>query len=206
LIGQILVLAKVPIPGRVKTRLCPPCTPAQAAAIAQAALDDTLDAVRTAQVARRIIAFDQESTVDDSEVIQQRGDGLAERIAHAFADTAERSNEPIVQIGMDTPQVTASLLEDAVRLLTTTDAVLGPAEDGGWWALGLRDATHADLLAPVPMSTSDTGQLTLEALAQAGLTVTQLPTLRDVDTMDDARAVAEMMRDSRFAGAVGEVR
>ena len=202
---QILVLAKVPIPGRVKTRLCPPCTPDQAAAIAEAALADTLDAARAADVPRRVIAFDQESTVDGFDVIQQHGDGLAERIAHAFADTSAQSNEPIVQIGMDTPQVTASLLEHAVRLLTTADAVLGSAEDGGWWALGLRNASHAALLLPVPMSTSDTGRLTLAALENAGLTVTQLPMLRDVDTMDDARAVAEITPGSRFAAAVAEV-
>jgi len=204
-VTQILVLAKVPIPGRVKTRLCPPCTPDQAAAIAEAALADTLDAARAADVPRRVIAFDQESTVDGFDVIQQHGDGLAERIAHAFADTSAQSNEPIVQIGMDTPQVTAALLEEAVRLLTTADAVLGSAEDGGWWALGLRNAAHAVLLLPVPMSTSDTGRLTLAALENAGLTVTQLPMLRDVDTMDDARAVAEITPGSRFAAAVAEV-
>jgi len=204
-VTQLLVLAKVPISGRVKTRLCPPCTPDQAAAIAEAALADTLDAVRAADVPRRVIAFDQESTVDGFDVIQQHGDGLAERIAHAFADTSAQSIEPIVQIGMDTPQVTASLLEDAVRLLTTADAVLGSAEDGGWWALGLRNAAHAALLLPVPMSTSDTGRLTLAALENAGLTVTQLPMLRDVDTMDDARAVAEITPGSRFAAAVAEV-
>lgn len=191
--GTILVLAKKPIPGRVKTRLCPPCTPEEAATIAAAALDDTLAAVR-AVPGNHVIALDEPSTVDGLSVIKQRGAGLAERIANAFADVGG----PILQIGMDTPQVTAELL----TLHYKADGVLGPAEDGGWWALGLRNHTHAELIRQVPMSTPDTGRLTLKALRGAGLTIDLLPTLRDVDSFDDAKAIAEQIPNSEFARAV----
>lgn len=193
--GTILVLAKTPIAGRVKTRLCPPCTPDQAAAIAAAALNDTVAAVRAVPAAH-VVAFDEPSTVDGFAVIRQRGKGLAERIANAFADVGG----PTVQIGMDTPQVTAGLLTDALH--HESDGVLGPAEDGGWWALGLRNHRHAELIRDVPMSTPDTGRLTLKALRGAGLTIGLLPTLRDVDTFEDAEKVAEEIPNSMFARAV----
>lgn len=201
--GQLLVLAKRPVPGRVKTRLCPPCTPEEAAGVAAAALADTMDAVRRTPAARRIVAFDgpAESTVD-LEVIRQRGDGLGERIAHAFADTADRNRDPIVQIGMDTPQVTPDLLTTALLLLTHNDAVLGLAEDGGWWALGLRDPHLASVLRDVPMSTSDTGRLTTAALERTGARIAYLPRLRDFDTITDAQIVAQTIPGSRFARAV----
>lgn len=193
--GTILVLAKKPIAGRVKTRLCPPCTPDEAATIAAAALHDTLDAVRAVPT-RHVLAYDHESTVDEFAVIRQRGAGLGDRIANAFADVGG----PILQIGMDTPQVTAQLLGDGLRM--NADGVLGPAVDGGWWALGLRDHRHAELIRDVPMSTPDTGRLTLKALRGAGLTIDLLPTLRDVDTFDAARKVAAEIPQSTFARTV----
>jgi hypothetical protein len=201
--GQLLVLAKRPIAGRVKTRLCPPCTPEEAAGVAAAALADTLDAVRRTPAKRRVVAFDgpTESTVD-LEAIRQRGDGLGERIANAFADAAARNPDPIVQLGMDTPQVTPELLTTALQLLTHHDAVLGLAEDGGWWALGLRDAQRASVLQEVPMSTSDTGRLTIAALERTGVRIAYLPCLRDVDTITDAQIVARSVPGSRFADAV----
>jgi glycosyltransferase A (GT-A) superfamily protein (DUF2064 family) len=108
---------------------------------------------------------------------------------------------------MDTPQVTAGLLADAAARLTAgrVDAVLGPADDGGWWALGLTDPAHAAVLPAVPMSTATTGSDTLAALRRRGLRVALLPTLRDVDTADDAYAVLPACPpDGRFAAAVAE--
>lgn len=200
--GQVLVLAKAPVAGRVKTRLCPPCTPADAAGIAAAALADTVDAaVRTAPV---VLAVDGDLPPPaGTVVVPQRGTGLAERIAAAFADAGPG---PTLQIGMDTPQAGPDLLGSCLAAVDgTVDAVLGPAEDGGWWALGLHDPAHAELLAGVPMSTPDTGRLTLAALRGAGLRVGLLPTLRDVDEWSDAVAVAGLAPHGRFAAAVAGV-
>ncbi|MEV6527963.1 DUF2064 domain-containing protein [Longispora sp. NPDC051575] len=191
---RITVIAKQPVPGRVKTRLCPPCSPEQAAALAAAALADTLTAVR-AVAADRTLLLDGEYPADGFDICHQRGDGLGERLANGFADRPG----PTLLIGMDTPQADPELLGAALAWLGQADAVLGAAEDGGWWALGLRDPAHGELLRDVPMSTPDTGRLTALALAGAGLRVLPLPVLRDVDTLADARAVATMAPGGWFA-------
>lgn len=200
--AQLLVIAKAPVPGRVKTRLCPPCTPQQAAAIARAALADTLDTVSASPARRRILVVDGDHPAPPGWAsVAQRGDGLGERLANAFADTA-LPGVPAVLVGMDTPQLTARLLASAVDALDTADAALGPADDGGWWILALRDPAHAAALTRVPMSTADTGALTLAALHGLGLRTARLAALRDVDTAADARAVAAGHPHGRFAEAV----
>lgn len=210
----VLVLAKAPEPGLVKTRLCPPLLPGQAADLAAAALLDTLDAaagmpggtavaVLTGDPARAARGQAVRAALRSVRVIAQRGDGLGARVAAAHADAAALlPGRPTLQIGMDTPQVTADLLAAAAAELAGTDAVLGLATDGGWWALGLRDPRHAALVAGVPTSRDDTGPRTLDALRAAGLRVHLLPTLSDVDTVDDARAVAAHAPGTRFAAAV----
>ena len=200
---QLLVIAKAPVPGRVKTRLCPPCQPAQAAQVAAAALADTLAAGRAAAFHTRTLLLDgHHRTPPGWRTLPQRGGGLGERLANGYRD-AHLPGHASLLIGMDTPQVTAELLEDGRRALATADAVLGLAEDGGWWALGLRDPVPALVLRDVPMSTPDTGALTLSALRDHGLRVALLPTLRDVDTAADAHAVAALCRPgSAFARAV----
>jgi CTP:molybdopterin cytidylyltransferase MocA len=135
------------------------------------------------------------------QVVPQRGDGFGDRLANAYADTA-LPGAATVLIGMDAPQVTIALLAEVAGGLSGADAVLAPATDGGWWALALRDPLHAAVLRAVPMSTSDTGALTMQALRRFGLSVATASTLRDVDTADDARAVADAQPHGRFAAAV----
>ncbi|WBB53577.1 DUF2064 domain-containing protein [Verrucosispora sp. WMMD573] len=203
---QVLVLAKAPTPGRVKTRLCPPCTPEQAARVAAAALADTLDTVTTAVAGSRVLVLDGDHPAPPGwATLPQRGDSLGDRLANAFAD-AHAPGIPAVLIGMDTPQLLVGHLDAAGELLAAAggpDAVLGPATDGGWWTLGLRDPDHATVLRTVATSTATTGRSTLAALRRRGLRVSLLPCLSDVDTAADARAVASWCPpDSRFARAV----
>jgi uncharacterized protein len=205
LAAQVIVIAKEPIPGRVKTRLSPPFPPADAAALAEAALTDTLDAVAGTPVARRLLVLDGvpgDWLPAGFDVIGQRGGDLDERLAAALADAYAAMPLPMVLIGMDTPQVTAGQLTDAVWSLTTgeADAVFGPAADGGFWLLGLRRPDRS-LVAGVPMSRPDTGRAQLERLAGAGLRIALAPRLADVDTFDDAELVAGQIPDSRFAAA-----
>ncbi|WP_182874522.1 TIGR04282 family arsenosugar biosynthesis glycosyltransferase [Microbispora sp. H10670] len=205
---QFIVIAKEPRPGRVKTRLTPPYTPRQAAALAEAALRDTLAAVAAAPAARRVLALLGEPgpwLPAGYDVVPQRGNGLAERLAHAFEDALAACPAPAVLIGMDTPQVTPGLLAEAGRLLGEHDVVVGPAADGGFWLLGQRGpdpAPLSGLLAGVPMSRSDTGALLLRRILEAGLRAALLPELTDVDTAADARAVAARAPSSRFAAAL----
>ena len=198
---QLLVLAKQPVPGQVKTRLCPPCTPVQAAAVAAASLADTLDVVDATPATGRTLAISgQYPSRPGWSVLPQRGDGLGERLAHAFGDCAPGG--PALLIGMDTPQVSVDRLAAVAAGLDRADAVLGPAEDGGWWALALRDPRRAAILPTVPMSTVDTCRWTVQALRAIGLTVACGPLLRDVDTAVDAWAVAADCPAGRFAAAV----
>ncbi len=201
----LIVLAKAPVPGRVKTRMCPPCTPAEAARVAGVALLDTLDAVVAVRGVRTVLALEGPPgpwVPSHVRVIDQRGREHAERISSAFSDVGG----PALLIGMDTPQVSTALLRSAVDTLARpgVDAVLGSAEDGGWWACGLRRPTP-DAFVGVPMSTPWTGLAQRRRLRSLGLKVAELPTLRDVDTFEDALAVAEMVPHTRFARTVDDV-
>ncbi|MGX9922620.1 TIGR04282 family arsenosugar biosynthesis glycosyltransferase [Streptomyces sp. NPDC002248] len=190
----LLVIAKEPRAGRVKTRLTPPFTPGQAAALAEASLTDTLHTVAATPATRRVLVLDGTPgpwLPPGFDVVPQCAGGLDERLAAAFAGCAG----PALLIGMDTPQVTPALLD--VRL-AEGEAVFGPALDGGFWALGLASPAP-ELLRGVPMSTATTGAVLRARLVAAGLRVRDLPPLRDVDTAADAHAVAGEAPGSRFA-------
>jgi rSAM/selenodomain-associated transferase 1 len=195
-----LVLAKAPVPGRVKTRLCPPLSPIEAAGVAEAALADTLDAVARCAADRLVVALDGAPgpwLPPGFEVIPQRGHGLDERLAAAWDDIAG----PGVQVGMDTPQLLPAHLDAALASLLDHDAALGLAPDGGWWAIALRRAEPSCFLG-VPMSTSSTGSAQRQRLLELGLSVATLPVLRDIDTVADLSAVAAAhgdLRTSRLA-------
>ncbi len=190
-------MAKAPVPGRVKTRLCPPCTPEQAAEVAEAALADTLDAVAGCGAAQRIIALDGEAgdwLPAGFHVVPQVAGSFDERLAAAW----DAAGGPGVQIGMDTPQVTPRLLDEALGALDDAASVLGPTVDGGWWAIGLRRPDPAVFLG-VPMSTGGTGVAQYGRLRSLSLDVALLPTLVDLDTVHDVPAVVAAAPGTRTA-------
>jgi rSAM/selenodomain-associated transferase 1 len=199
----LIVIAKAPVAGRVKTRLCPPCTPEQAADLARAALQDTLDVAARSSAGRRIVVLDGEPgpwLPAGFEVIAQRGDGFAERLAAAFVDVGEAA----FLVGMDTPQLTPALIDAGLNAVVRGDSAFGAALDGGYWGLGLRTPDPA-VFAGVPMSSSRTGAVQRAQLAMLGLRPAILPPLRDVDTFDDALAVADGAPETRFAHAVSAI-
>ena len=197
--AALVVMAKEPLPGRAKTRLCPPLAHAQAAALAEAALADTLAAVSWTPARRRVVVLDGAPGAwlpPGFEVIAQRGAGLAERLANATADVGEA----LVFVGMDTPQLTRALLCGALDSLAEPGigAVLGPTTDGGYWTIGLREPDPG-VFDGVPMSTGSTAAAQRARLDALGLRTTELGALRDVDTYEDAAAVAMLAPWSRFA-------
>jgi glycosyltransferase A (GT-A) superfamily protein (DUF2064 family) len=214
-------MAKEPVPGRVKTRLTPPLRPEQAAAVAAAALADTLAVVAAVTVRpgfadlRPVLVLDGAagpwlSTAGGwptLAVVPQAPGPFDARLAAAFDAAAfdAAAPGPALLIGMDTPQLSADLLAAACDALRGADAVFGPAADGGWWALGLA-RPGGELLLGVPTSRPDTGARQRARLAAAGLAVTALPALRDVDTIADAEAVARLAPASRFAAALRTAR
>lgn len=204
--AHVLVMAKAPTPGRVKTRLCPPLTFDQAAEVAEAALADTLQAVAASGAERKVVALDGPPgpwLPTGFQVIRQRAGSLDRRLAGAWRDV----RGPGLQIGMDTPQVTADLLD---RCLVATfepgvTASLGLAADGGWWAVGLSERWDEDAFSGVPMSTPFTGRTQLRRLIGMGHSVTRLPELDDVDEFEDACYVAGIAPGGSFARALREV-
>lgn len=204
--AHLIVVAKSPVPGRVKTRLCPPLTHRQAARVAEAALADTLRTVAATPASARTLVLDGAPgrwLPAGFTVLPQRGDGLAERLASAFDDAQAIGGGPLLLIGMDTPQLSSGQISEACASLSApnTDAVLGLATDGGWWALGLPRADPA-LLHGIPMSTSTTGAAQAKRLRDRGMRVTLLDELTDVDDWASATAVAATIPDSRFARSV----
>jgi uncharacterized protein len=201
----LLVIAKEPRPGWAKTRLTPPCTPAQAAALARASLLDTLEVVASTPAARRVLVFDGDSsglTPTGFDVIDQRGAGLGDRLAAAFHDVGA----PALLIGMDTPQITCEILRDATGALADegVDAVLGPALDGGYWTVGFsRPAPGA--FTGVPMSRPDTCAAQRVRLGALGLRIHEPTILRDLDTFDDAQALPHEAPHTRFARAFAAI-
>jgi glycosyltransferase A (GT-A) superfamily protein (DUF2064 family)/SAM-dependent methyltransferase len=211
----VLVVAKSPVAGDAKTRLGADVGLRVAADLASAALLDTLDACEQAfPPGRRLVALTGDlSRAERStelarrlavwDVFRQRGNGFGPRLANAHADAARLLHSPVVQIGMDTPQLTPSSLRSIAHHLEANecDAVLGIAVDGGWWALGLAHPRWARGLGGVPMSTSRTGAATHMMLSRSGARVVETEMLDDVDTAGDAEAVAREAPRTRFAQA-----
>ena len=204
---SMLVVAKAPEPGRVKTRLGRDIGMDAAAEVAAASLLDTLETcAATGADCHLSLAGDLDGAVRDGEL----GAALAGWTVHPqegatfgarLADAHSRVPGPVVQVGMDTPHLTTALLWHVATELATNDAVLGPAVDGGWWVLALRSPTSARSLHDVPMSTPTTYDDTRRALVGDGLDVALAATLRDIDTVADADAVAAQIGDGEFARA-----
>jgi glycosyltransferase A (GT-A) superfamily protein (DUF2064 family) len=203
----LLVVAKAPVPGLAKTRIARDVGDDAAADLAAAALLDTLDmsiasgmkvvVALTGNLDRAKRSEELQSVLGRLVVVPQVGESFGERLARAHLDADD--GHGVVQVGMDSPQLRTGDLREAVDRLADHPSVLGPAADGGWWLLGVRHGPDASALATVEMSTPATGQHTREVLP--GPTVL-IRTLRDVDTWADARTVATVIPDSRFAATV----
>lgn len=195
----IVVLAKSPQPGLVKTRLQPIFSPAEAAALASAAIRDTLDAALATGARRTVVAWDGPPVSwlpSAVSVVPQRGSSLDQRLEHVFQDVlGDAVDAPTVLVGMDTPQLTAG---DLCADWYGRDAVLGPSQDGGYWAIGFRRYMPG-VVVGVPMSTDRTSAVQLARLRAAGLDVQMLQVMRDVDEPDDAAQVAAAVPQTLFA-------
>jgi uncharacterized protein len=203
-VTTLLVIAKAPVAGRSKTRLCPPCTPEQAAELAEAALVDTLEAVLATDADRRVIVLDGEPgpwLPDGFEVVPQRAGGLADRLRGGFEDAGTGG----FLVGMDTPQVDVALLTAALAATAAHGSALGRTGDGGWWGIGLPGPEAAVVFDGVPMSSVFTGDFQAASMLRHGLRPAPLPLLRDVDTFTDAEIGAALTPDGRFAAGVRRV-
>lgn len=195
-----IVIAKLPVAGRVKTRLCPPLSAGCAAEIAEACLRDTLDAIRNTEGVSRRVAVLERFDVDppgwmaDFEIIDQTEGGLDRRLAAAFREVGE----PAVLVGMDTPQASPHEIGVAVRALDRASSTIGFALDGGFWIIGLHQSDDRVFL-DVPMSTPHTGEAQLARLRSLGHEPVIVDSMRDMDEIADLAYLCEAFPQTRAA-------
>jgi uncharacterized protein len=172
-------------------------------------LRDVLSRVRWLENSRPFLVFDGDASGfawSGLEVRRQRLGTLADRLAATVIDCGVPA-EPLLIIGMDSPEITTRLLGESLEQLATpdVDAVLGPTRDGGYWAIGMK-RPDPSVFHNVPMSTSRTFAAQLSALEARGLSTRLIPELSDVDVFSDALEVADRIPESSFAHAVEAVR
>jgi rSAM/selenodomain-associated transferase 1 len=189
--NTLLVVAKQPVPGGTKTRLCPPLSQAQAADLYACFLRDTLDLMRNVVNVQCMIGFLPEDAREyfrqlapDMELTCQYGASLGERLDHLLAETLASGSQKAVVMDSDSPTLPSEYISQAFALLEQADVVLGPTRDGGYYLIGLK-RPQPHLLRQVQMSTSHVLADTLALAKASHLAVSLLPTWYDIDTIDD---------------------
>ena len=187
----LVVVAKQPIPGQTKTRLCPPLTPIQAADLYECFLLDTLDTMRKVQGVQRVIGYLPEDAEDyfsqlapDMELVCQQGDSLGERLDNLISAALAGGSPRAVVMDSDSPTLPAAYVSLAFERLNGADVVLGPTMDGGYYLIGMK-LSQPNLLRQVKMSTAHVLADTLELAKASGVAVSLLPAWYDVDTLAD---------------------
>lgn len=197
----VTIMAKVPQAGAVKTRLCPPLEPQEAARLYDAFLRDKITQVRQLHGAQPTIAYTPDDSADffttlapDFVCIPQRGADLGERLINAFAACLATGCAGALAIDSDTPTLPAAFLQQAIADVTNPDIdlVLGPSDDGGYYLIGLR-TVYPELFVQMPWSTAAVREETLQRAAALGLKVALLPTWFDIDTYEDLQRLQAML-------------
>ncbi len=225
----LVVVAKPALVGQVKTRLCPPLTLSQAAALYECMMDDMVTKMEECQTADLWVAFSPKGEEyfrrtfgGRARLLPQRGNDLGERLHHVFVDFSNLGYREIVVTGGDSPTVPLSSIEQAYDLLDKNgcDLVLGPCRDGGYYLVGLKGPVEG-LFRQIPWSSAAVMEKTVERASELGLKLVQLPLAYDIDVGDDLKSLwkdfesspglregaqrtyaylARLFRDSRLAG------
>jgi len=198
------ILAKAPVAGAVKTRLVPPLTPAEAASVARACLLDTLRRGPAAVGAAWTLFLDgeadealrQRAEADVVRILPQGEGDLGMRLERAFARLRDEGAGRVVAIGADSPTLDPARLAEAFDALLAHDVVIGPAEDGGYYLIGL-SVDVGDFFRETPWSTGDVARVARERAAARGRSVATLPPWYDID---DAVTLRRAAREAASAG------
>jgi len=202
--SAVLVFAKLPKPGQVKTRLLGVLAPEQAAEVHRRCLEDTValvSRVPRCQKCLRVAARPDEAQElaralglhRGWRVEVQRGRDLGERLHEAFDSFLKRGYRKIIVVGTDTPWMGSKRITQALRLLKTADVVLGPTADGGYYLVGARRLIP-EMFHPIPWSTSRVFRMTLRALKKEGSSYRLLPRDFDLDRPEDLKRAAKLLR------------
>ena len=194
----LIIFAREPVPGLVKTRLARDVGEQVAAELYAAMLDDVLEKVAILEDVRLLVfwatkegEFPLFPAIPRLEMFEQQGADLGERMAHAFATAFDQGIGKCCIIGSDLPDLPLEFVRQAFLVLEeeTTDAVLGPCSDGGYYLVGMR-RLYSRLFEDVPWSTSTVFETSLERCREAQLNVGLLPEWHDIDTIEDLRRLA----------------
>lgn len=197
---MLVIMAKAPRPGVVKTRLAS-SLPVQAVhAFYRCLLDDTLELARSLGSVEVAIMC-PESDVNELTrlagngacVVAQKGEGLAAGLTSVFAHFAEDHQRRIIAFNSDSPHLPRSVLEDAFEMLATHDVVVGPTHDGGYYLVGAK-ASHPTLFAPDGMGTSSALETLLSRAGALALSVGFAEPFYDVDVPEDLTRLAAELR------------
>jgi rSAM/selenodomain-associated transferase 1 len=202
--SALVVFAKAPIPGQVKTRLCPPLTPDEAATLHGSFVLDTLERTKTAATKLKLpvdrylacspssahVFFKIMEERQQVKLLDQVGDDIGTRMHHAFETLFARGYRLVILVGIDVPSLPLDHYKQALTLLESNDVVVGPALDGGYFLIGLKRPAPG-LFKDMPWSTAQVLRRTEEKAAALALKTALLAPWRDVDTLDDLRALIE---------------
>ncbi|HEX8750187.1 MAG TPA: TIGR04282 family arsenosugar biosynthesis glycosyltransferase [Nitrospira sp.] len=202
--AALVIFAKAPIPGQVKTRLCPPLTHDEAATLHGSFVLDTLERTNVAVIKLKVpfdryLACTPSSTLvffkimeerQGVKLIDQEGQDLGERMHRAFEAFFLRGYRHVLIVGTDVPSLPLSYYQQALELLEKHDLVLGPALDGGYYLIGLNQSAPT-LFENMPWSTDQVLPLTRAKAESLGLRIALLPEWRDIDRVEDLRALIE---------------
>jgi rSAM/selenodomain-associated transferase 1 len=196
----LVIMAKAPRPGAVKTRLAASLSPAAVTGFYCCLLKDTLALARSlsdVEVALMCPETDvnelEQLAGGDASVVAQKGEGLAAGLTSVFAHFAENHQRRIIAFNSDSPHLPRPVLEDAFETLTRHDVVVGPTHDGGYYLVGAK-ASYPTLFAGDGMGTSSALQRLLARSRALELSVGFAPPFYDIDVADDLTRLAEELR------------
>lgn len=208
--NALVVMTKMPEPGRSKTRLVPPLTFEEACDVARALLIDQLSNVKKFNGARLFVAFTPDSARGFFENLApeafscfpQRGHSLGERMQHIFQQLFDGAFNNVILIGSDLPVIPLSFFEQAYASLeeAETDVVLGPSADGGYYLVGM-NRLISNIFEGIPWSSGDVLSRTIEKVASAGIKYRLLPIWSDIDTPQDLQHL-QLQRSFDAAGVM----
>ena len=209
--AALVIFAKAPIPGEVKTRLCPPLTPDEAATLHGSFVLDMLERTKLA-VAKLQLPFHRYLACTPSSelvffkimeerqgvrLLDQEGDDLGQRMHRTFVNVFAKGYMQVIIVGTDVPTLPLSVYQEALTLLGKSDVVLGPALDGGYYLIGLKQPAE-QLFTGVPWSTDQVLAVTKQNAKTLGLSIGLTSAWRDVDTIADLQSlIAECQEDNK---------
>lgn len=200
----LILFAKAPVPGQVKTRLCPPLSGDEAASLHGSMVLDMLEHSRSLKGTDRVLAaspspdhpfFQAVASRFGIDLWEQTGIDLGARMASAFHTAFERGYEHAVIVGSDIPELTAHPIRQALSLLTEHDLVLGPTLDGGYYLIGM-NRPIPELFTDIPWSTANVCSITHRKAEALGLSVGMTSPLRDLDTLEDLHHLTQALNRS----------